>query len=281
MGDLRARRDAEEPADLRVCGDDGTRTRGPLLANSTGPNGLPTREFAARGRAWWAILECGGSPRTRGVGAGRRGTGPGRPGAAGDARAEGRAAPGHVRALGAPAAGVRAAISQPVLRWGSTGTAVITLQQGLATLHYDVGAIDGTFGSDTYHAVVCFQKVNGLSRDGVVGSQTWAALYHPVVPVARHYTSGYGLEINLSRQVTKLIYRGQSPGCLTPRPARRAPRRRSAASMCTAGSTARGRARSVSCGGRTTSSVATPSMVRRRCRRTRPVTAASGSRSQA
>jgi peptidoglycan hydrolase-like protein with peptidoglycan-binding domain len=118
------------------------------------------------------------------------------------------AAPGNVRALGAPAAGVRAAITQPVLRWGSTGTAVITLQQRLATLHYDVGAIDGSFGSDTYHAVVCFQKVNGLTRDGVVGSQTWAALSHPVVPVARHYTSGYGLEINLSRQVTKLIYRG-------------------------------------------------------------------------
>ena len=53
---------------------------------------------------------------------------------------------------------------------------MVGLQRRLGALHYDVGPVDGGLGSQTLHAVVAFQKVNGLARDGVVGPRTWAAL---------------------------------------------------------------------------------------------------------
>jgi N-acetylmuramoyl-L-alanine amidase len=109
----------------------------------------------------------------------------------------------------APSAKLAAAVAQPVLRLGSRGAAVVRPQQRLAGLRYDLGAVDGVFGASTYHAVVAFQKVNALARDGIVGPRTWAALARPVRPGAFHYTSGYALEINLSRQVVKLIYQGK------------------------------------------------------------------------
>src|SRR5262249_1517561 len=65
------------------------------------------------------------------------------------------------------------AAAQPTLRLGARGGAVVTLQQRLAALHYfDVSAADGVFGQNTYHAVIAFQKVQGLGRDGIVGSAT-------------------------------------------------------------------------------------------------------------
>jgi len=99
-------------------------------------------------------------------------------------------------------------VSQPLLREGSRGTAVVQLQRRLATLHYDVGTIDGIFGYSTYHGVVAFQKVNGLVRDGVVGPRTWAALARPVIPRPRHWHSASSLEVNLSRQVVYLARQG-------------------------------------------------------------------------
>ena len=100
------------------------------------------------------------------------------------------------------------ASAQPLLRFGSQGSAVVDLQRRLATLHYDVGAIDGIFGSSTYHGVVAFQKVNGLVRDGIVGPQTWAALAHPVIPRPRRWLSASSLEVNLPRQVVYLTRQG-------------------------------------------------------------------------
>ncbi|MCW3842557.1 L,D-transpeptidase family protein [Micromonospora yasonensis] len=101
-----------------------------------------------------------------------------------------------------------AATSQPTLQQGSRGAAVTTLQRRLTALHYDVGGVDGIFGSSTFHAVVAFQKVNGLSRDGIVGPRTWAALDHPVVPKPKYTHSGYSLEANLSKQVLYLARGG-------------------------------------------------------------------------
>ncbi len=94
-----------------------------------------------------------------------------------------------------------AATSQPTLRQGSRGAAVTTLQRRLTALHYDVGGVDGVFGPSTFHAVVAFQKVNGLARDGIVGPRTWAALDHPVVPKPKYTHTGNSVEANLSKQV--------------------------------------------------------------------------------
>ncbi|MCI4066403.1 L,D-transpeptidase family protein [Micromonospora sp. R77] len=102
----------------------------------------------------------------------------------------------------------RLSTAQPVLRQGSQGSAVAGLQRRLAALHYDVGSADGIFGPSTFHAVVAFQKVNGLTRDGIVGPRTWAALDRPVVPKPKYTHTGYSLEANLTTQVLYLARGG-------------------------------------------------------------------------
>lgn len=63
-----------------------------------------------------------------------------------------------------------------VLKKGSVGTAVEYLQRKLYSKLYDVGTIDGIFGTATQNAVKEFQADNNLTADGVVGPKTWAAL---------------------------------------------------------------------------------------------------------
>ena len=107
------------------------------------------------------------------------------------------------------AASTVAAVQQPVLRLGSRGSAVVTLQQRLAALHYfDVGAADGVFGQNTYHAVVAFQKVQGLARDGIVGPATRAKLARPYVPAPRYRLATSSVEVNLAKQVIYYVRNG-------------------------------------------------------------------------
>lgn len=63
-----------------------------------------------------------------------------------------------------------------VLKQGSTGATVKTIQQKLKNWGYYDGSVDGIFGSGTRSAVVYFQRTNGLSADGIVGSATAAAM---------------------------------------------------------------------------------------------------------
>lgn len=66
--------------------------------------------------------------------------------------------------------------SDTALRRGSRGDAVSALQLRLAELNFYRGAIDGDFGSATEAAVIEFQQSRSLTPDGIVGSQTLAAL---------------------------------------------------------------------------------------------------------
>ena len=59
---------------------------------------------------------------------------------------------------------------------GSTGSQVSEIQSRLKNLGYYNGAVDGIFGTQTRDAVIKFQKKNGLTPDGIVGSKTLAAL---------------------------------------------------------------------------------------------------------
>jgi len=68
-----------------------------------------------------------------------------------------------------------AASSTPVLRVGSHGAAVKTLQQKLKAKGFNV-SVDGDFGPKTAAAVKAFQKAQRLTSDGVVGPKTWAKL---------------------------------------------------------------------------------------------------------
>lgn len=72
--------------------------------------------------------------------------------------------------------------SQPTLRRGSRGEAVKTLQSRLLTLRFNPGPVDGIFGSGTDSAVRAFQRARAIQVDGIVGPQTWAALYASAAP---------------------------------------------------------------------------------------------------
>ena len=63
-----------------------------------------------------------------------------------------------------------------VLKQGSTGSLVRTVQTKLKRWGYYDGSVDGIYGSKTKKAVVYFQKKNGLTADGIVGKKTFAAL---------------------------------------------------------------------------------------------------------
>lgn len=64
----------------------------------------------------------------------------------------------------------------PTLRRGATGELVKSVQEYLNDT-IDAGLdVDGLFGAATEKAVKYFQRVNGLTADGVVGPKTWAAM---------------------------------------------------------------------------------------------------------
>jgi peptidoglycan hydrolase-like protein with peptidoglycan-binding domain len=95
------------------------------------------------------------------------------------------------------------------LRSGSEGRAVEELQRRLADLGYQVHEADGQFGPETHHAVVAFQKVNRLGRDGVVGPLTRKALERPRVPGPRSRKAGFHVEADLTLQVVYLVKDGK------------------------------------------------------------------------
>lgn len=95
---------------------------------------------------------------------------------------------------------LRTAVALPRLSWGARGPSVRFLEQRLAQLHYALERVDGYYGEDTYDAVLAFQKVNWLERDGVVGPAVWRRLNSATIPLAR-YRSGTHLEVDKTRQV--------------------------------------------------------------------------------
>jgi len=65
--------------------------------------------------------------------------------------------------------------SEPLVRQGSQGPAVIRLQQLLRAQGHRL-EVDGIFGPKTRAAVVAYQQRHGLQVDGEVGPQTWGSL---------------------------------------------------------------------------------------------------------
>lgn len=63
-----------------------------------------------------------------------------------------------------------------VLKQGSTGNQVKTVQTKLKRWGYYTGAVDGIYGAATTKAVKYFQSKNGLPADGIVGKKTAAAM---------------------------------------------------------------------------------------------------------
>lgn len=96
----------------------------------------------------------------------------------------------------------------PPLGPGDSGPAVLALQQRLALLGYWLGTPDGQFEDSTEQAVYALQKAANISRDGLVGPGTQAALSSGVVPTPRS-TSGYVIEIDLEDDLLMFVTNGK------------------------------------------------------------------------
>ncbi len=102
------------------------------------------------------------------------------------------------------------AATPAVLAQGSSGPAVLQLQQRLAALTYYPGPPDGQFGPDTEEAVWAFQETQGLPVTGTVGPQTQAALANPRSPTVLVPNGGSTrVEVNLADEVLVLYKAGQ------------------------------------------------------------------------
>ena len=84
------------------------------------------------------------------------------------------------------------------LRVGSRGEEVRQLQTKLKRWGYYSGAVDGIFGSGTEAAVKQFQRKNGLTVDGIVGTATAKALGLTLSGSSSSGSSGGSSSSNLS-----------------------------------------------------------------------------------
>ena len=89
----------------------------------------------------------------------------------------------HMDARETPAA--CAAGGYPLVRYGSAGVYVLTLQDALNALGYTGSGLDGYFGNGTRNAVISFQQAQGLDADGIVGCLTWEALTEAAVEIGQ------------------------------------------------------------------------------------------------
>lgn len=96
----------------------------------------------------------------------------------------------------------------PAAEPGASGPDVALLQQRLIDLGFWLPQADGNYDADTRHAVVAFQKANGLEPDGVAGASTVEALANAARPTPRS-TVGTVMEVDLTRQVLLLAVDGR------------------------------------------------------------------------
>lgn len=84
--------------------------------------------------------------------------------------------------VNAPIRGIATSYPGTPLRVGSTGPNVVVLQVSLNRISQNYPAIpkipeaDGIFGSRTQASVEAFQRIFGLTADGIVGPQTWYSI---------------------------------------------------------------------------------------------------------
>jgi N-acetylmuramoyl-L-alanine amidase len=88
---------------------------------------------------------------------------------------------------------------------GSRGALVGFLESRLTALGFPCGPVDGVYDYRTRDAVMAFEKVERLSRDGAVGAKVWPRIFVAQTPLPRLLASGDRAEVDLSRQVLFMI----------------------------------------------------------------------------
>ncbi len=91
----------------------------------------------------------------------------------------------------APIRGITSSYPGTPLRIGSTGPSVVVLQTSLNRIAQNypaipkIATVDGVFGSRTENSVRAFQRIFGLTPDGIVGNATWYAVVRLYTAVTR------------------------------------------------------------------------------------------------
>lgn len=94
------------------------------------------------------------------------------------------------------------------LNVGDEGEDVRELKRDLRRLDYLPGRGD-QYTQKTYHAVMAFQKINGIDRDGVAGRQTYGALQDPKAPQLADVSEGTRFEVDKSSQTAYMVRDGK------------------------------------------------------------------------
>jgi hypothetical protein len=115
------------------------------------------------------------------------------------------ARPAHLQAA-TPAMAVQ--VDDRDLGRGDSGSDVLTLEKRLAAQKADVGRVDGVFDYDLTHAVIAFQKSQGIARTGRYDSATRVRLGAPMPVRLQYPKSGRAVEIDLRKQVLYLSEAG-------------------------------------------------------------------------
>ena len=101
--------------------------------------------------------------------------------------------------LNAPIRGITSSYPGTPIRVGSNGPSVVVIQASLNRIAQNypaipkIPAVDGIFGSRTEASVIAFQRIFGLTPDGIVGPGTWyelVRLYTAVTDLAELRSQG-------------------------------------------------------------------------------------------
>jgi lipoprotein-anchoring transpeptidase ErfK/SrfK len=87
------------------------------------------------------------------------------------------------------------------LTLGNQGNDVLTLERQLQALHYSPGRVDGTFDRNTQHAVIAFEKVERLTRNGTWTKAERTRMGKPRGYALRYPSAGHAVEADITRQV--------------------------------------------------------------------------------
>ena len=92
---------------------------------------------------------------------------------------------------------------------GSRGPQVQELENRLSAQRYDTGKVDGYFDSSTFHAVMAFQKIHGLSRTGRATDNVLNLIGTVGAPGPLLAAGGANrVEVDLPRQILQLYKNG-------------------------------------------------------------------------
>jgi lipoprotein-anchoring transpeptidase ErfK/SrfK len=100
---------------------------------------------------------------------------------------------------------VTAEVEYPTARQGARGPLVAWMERKLAAISYQPGAVDGAFDARTAEAVMAFQKVEGLDRNGDATTAVWTRLISAERPTPLKDATGNRVEVDLTRQILFVI----------------------------------------------------------------------------